>query len=279
MNHTSNKNQPDLLPPSGVKPISGTHASPAQILVAFPFLAGQVDDAFLRNRAREINPRTGAPWIPKPVSGRYQLDATIAGLLEWFHAHQDTGLPGEYPSMAALEASPLGIPREFTRWAVRNGCGDAQHASGRINPRPILAKAADILRQIANGNISGIDGMEILNKDQELARNIRLQSEKLQDEKLLRRGEMLMSRDQTWAINQLVADEILWEKRDQPLRAALINAPKAINRQHKNILKNAAQVDDLTIKRCAEITINAINEVLKKLRAKIPQPIADNESD
>ena len=279
-NTKNNTSQPDLLsPPSGTKPIASTFATCAQLLAAFPFLADHVDETFLRNRARETNPRTNAPWIPKPRSNQYEIATTILGLLEWFLTRRAAGpmaLPDYFDSMQALENSPLGIPKEFTRWTLKNGCGAAQLGGSRINPRPVRDKANEILRLIPTGKITGIAGMESINTNTELGLKLREERKKLEDEALLRRGEMLLSKDATFAIEALVADEIIWEKRDQPLRAALIAAPKTINRQHRTILKTE-HVAEPIIHRLGEITLATINAVLAKVRAKIPKPAAEPE--
>jgi hypothetical protein len=260
---------PSLFPTlDAPRPLDSSHATAAQLAALLPF-AG-IDDTFLRNRAATPNPRTGAPWIPKPTQSRYPLVPTLAGLVEWFAARaKSDDLPAHYSSMISMENSLL-TPREFIKWCLAHDCADAQDASGRINPRPILARAAQILRAIPTGQVTGIDGLEQWDKDTELAQKIRIEREDLEDQQKIRRGEMLLSRDATFAITELVADELIWEKRDQPLRQLLLNAPKSINRQHRTILSSDANPAD-KMKKCGEIVTTTISAILEKLRNKIPK--------
>jgi hypothetical protein len=281
MEHTSkNKTQPSLFSaPASVKPIAASHATCAQLLATYPFLADHVDETFLRNRTSDTNPRTGAAWIPKPIRSQYEIAPTLAGLLEWFATRAATrsDLPAQYANMQAME-NALGANKKAIKFLLKHGAGSAQDPANRIAPLPLIRRAFEIIAKVADGQITGIDGLEQWNKDTELAKKLRLESEKLEDEKLLRQGDMLLSRDGTFAISQLVADELLWEKRDQPLRAALIKAPPTINRQHKTLLSGAGVSGDV-IQRCAAIVTAGINTVLTKLRTKIPAPKSENESE
>lgn len=276
--------QPDLLPTSpSSKPLSATHATCAQLLAAFPFLAAHgVDETFLRNRTSDSTPntRTGAAWIPKPIRNQYEITATLAGLLEWFLTKRApaTGLPEYYDSMSALENSPLGIPVIFSKWSFKNGCGAAQLGGSRVNWRPIQAKLNEIARKIPSGKITGIDGLDEINTQRELALKLREERQALERKALLEAGEMLLSRDGTFAINQLVADELIWEKRDQPLRALLIAAYKNLPRTTRTILKNSG-VTEAVIVKIETVQKESINQVLTKLRSKTPKPITPTESE
>ena len=127
-----------------------------------------------------------------------------------------------------------------------------------------------IIAKVADGQVTGIDSLEEWNHQTELAKKLRLESEQLRHDQLIRDGETLMSRDASYAVTELIADQLLWEKRDQPLRAALLAAPKNINRQHRTILKSAA-VSPAVIAQCETVTTQTISAVLDKLRTKIPK--------
>lgn len=275
MKNTAKNNTPPELPlpvTPGTKPVTGAWASATQILAQLPFLAAHVDETFLRNRAREINPRTSAPWIPKPRQNQFEINPTILGLLEWFAAKATArdGLPASYDSMQAMENSFLRTPKEFTKWSLKNGAATAQLGGSRINPRPVLEKAASILRLIPTGQVKGVEGFEEWNTNTELAQKLRQERMKLEDEALLRRGQMMMSRDGSFALTELQVDELIWDLRDQPLRAALVKLDKQINRQHKNIL--AAQSPDASriSPALASVTTTAVQDLLAKLRQKLP---------
>lgn len=262
MKHTSKNNSPELpgVTTAGQKPITGAHATAAQ-LSALGF--ADLDETFLRNRAAE-------GVIPRPIRGQWDINATTLGLLKWYRARAivKSDLPAQYANMQAME-NALGTNKKAIKWLLKNGAGEAQDPANRIAPLPLLRCAFDFIARVSEGSVTGIDGVDEWNKDTELAKKLRLESDKLEDEALLRRGEMLLSRDGTYAIEGLVADELIWEKRDQPLRAALIAAPKAINRQHRTILKTA-HVPEPIITRLGEITMAALNTALAKVRTKTP---------
>lgn len=255
--------QSDLLAtPSSTKPITSTHATAAQLAAALGF--EEIDETFLRNRVKD-------GIIPKPVGGLYDINATTLGLLRWYRGRAivKSDVPAQYANMQAME-NALGTNKKAIKWLLKNGAGKAQDAGNRIAPLPVLRRAFDIIALVADGSISGINGLEEWNHQTELAKKLRLESEKMEDEKLLRRGEMMIARDGTFAISQLVADELIWEKRDQPLRAALLAAPKNINRQHRTILAGDTPLPD-KIRRCAEVVHAETKAVLEKVRAKKPK--------
>ena len=275
----SNPQFQDLLTPKSAKPVAGGWATFSQIVAQLPFLAGAVDETFLRNRAREINPRTSAPWIPKPRNNHFEVNPTILGLLEWFAAKagERAGLPAYFDNMKALENSYLPIPVEFQKWANKNGCGaEAQIGGSRINPRPYIKKLCEIAKQIATGRVTGIEGFDKLNKEQEIAENFKLQNDKLKDEALLRSGEMLLASDGSFALTKLAVDELLWEKLLQPARAAILKAPKEMNRQLKNILAGPETAEEKS-RKCAVVVTATIAGLLDKLREKIPAAKTDGE--
>lgn len=269
----NNDTEADLLSAEyGVKPIASSWATAAQIVSQLPFLAGGVDETFLRNRAREINPRTAAPWIPKPRNNHYAINPTLLGLLEWFFTRAAAAgeLPAAYDSMSAM-AQALGIEKRAIGWLTENGAGEARLTGSRIAPRPVIKRAFDIIGQIEAGNVTGIDGLEEWNKDTELAKKLRLESDKLTDEALIREGNKLLARDGKFAIEKLLADELIWDLRDQPLRAAIVKLDKALHRQHKNILAQNPEASPADLSRQLNAaTTAAVQELLAKLRNKIP---------
>lgn len=255
--------QPDLLNTSkNSKPIASAHATAHQLSAALGF--ADLDETFLRNRAAQ-------GVIPKPIRGLWDINATTLGLLKWYRerANAKADLPTQYANMQAME-NALGLSKKSIKWLLKHGAGEAQDPSNRIAPLPVIRLAFDIIAKVADGQVTGIDSLEEWNHQTELAKKLRLESEQLRHDQLIRDGETLMSRDASYAVTELVADQLLWEKRDQPLRAALLAAPKNINRQHRTILKSAA-VAPAVIGQCETVTTQTISAVLDKLRTKIPK--------
>ncbi len=248
-------------------------------LAALPFLAEAVDETFLRNRAREINPRTSAAWIPKPRNNQFAINPTILGLLEWFaaKASERDGLPASFDSMQALENSPLRVPKEFTKWSLKNGAAAAQLGGSRIDPRPVLARAADILRLIPTGRVTGIEGFEAINTNTELGLKIREEREALQRKAKTEHGNLLLTTDGTAAIFKLTALELFVENFEGRRRAAIAKLPAGINRQHKTILKEAGATP-ATISRCAAVVTSERDRLLDQLRATIPAEKTETET-
>jgi hypothetical protein len=257
------KEKPDIelpLPASaGVRPVAGeTHATAAQLAAALG-LPG-LDDAFLRNHHKD--------GIPKPVKGKYPINETIIALLKFYHAKSGAAgeLPASYDSAQAM-ANAFGAEKKSVLWLTRNGAESAQLGGSRIAPVPVIRRALEIIGQIAAGNVTGIDGMEQWNHQTELAKKLRLESEKLADEQKLRRGQMLLNRDGTAALEDFVVEDVLNDLRERPLRAALVNLDKTINRQHKNIIQ-----DEAKSRQCATVTTASIQTMLEKIRQKLPAP-------
>lgn len=177
--HTANKSatpaQPDLLTaPAGAKPITSQFVSAAQLSSALPF--AKITDQFLRDRAdtRKPNPRTGSPWIPKPRAGKYDLNATVLGLLEWFcvQAERAEGLPRVCNSMKHAEEL-YRIPYELQQYVRSHGGAEAFEASNRVRVLEVLNHAFPLLKKIFSGGaaqIKGVEGMEDLDSDFQLAR-------------------------------------------------------------------------------------------------------------
>lgn len=250
--------------PKSAKPITSQRASAAQIAAALGF--SEITDQFLRNRAAE-------DVIPKPINRLYDINATTLGLLRWYRdrAIVKSDLPAQYASAQAME-NALGTPRKAIKWLLKNGAGEAQDPANRVAPLPIIRRAFDIICQLADGAITGIASLEQWNHQTELAKKLRLESENLRHEQLIRAGETLLARDASFAVPELVADQLLWEARDQPLRAALLAAPKALNRQVKTILNSAAD-PAAKLARIETVQQEAFAAILDQLRAKIPKRI------
>ena len=243
----------------GAKPITQTHATAAQIAAALGF--DEIDETFLRNRVRE-------GLVPKPRNSLYEINATTIGILKFYRARglNKSELPAQYPSMQAMAAA-LGIFIKSIKWLLKNGAAEAQDDHHRIKPLPVVRRAFAIIEQIADGNVTGIDGMEQWNHQTELAKKLRLESEKLADEQKIRRGQMLLNRDGTAALEDFVVEDVLNDLRERPLRAALVKLDKTINRQHKNIIQ-----DEAKSRQCATVTTASIQTMLEKIRQKLPAP-------
>lgn len=158
---------------AGAKPLAGTWATAAQIVASLPFLAGLVDETFLRNRAREINPRTSAPWLPKPRNNRFEFQSTIVALLEWFAAK--AAKAGDLPAYDSAQAmaNVFGAEKKTIIWLTRNGADGAQIGGSRIAPLPVLRRALEIAGQVADGRVTGIDGGDEINTNIEIGKKVR----------------------------------------------------------------------------------------------------------
>jgi hypothetical protein len=216
------KEKPDIelpLPASaGVRPVAGeTHATAAQLAAALGL--PDLDDAFLRNHAKD--------GIPKPVKSKYPINDTILALLKFYHARDAarTGdLPGQYANMQAME-NALGTSKKAIKWLLKNGAGEAQDAANRIAPLPVLRRAFEVIAQVADGHVTGIDGLEQWNKDTEIAKKVREDQIKGERENALadRRIFDLLT------VEERVRTELL-----TPLRDGLHGLQKKFQRMKKN---------------------------------------------
>ena len=258
-------NAPSLPLPGtcSTKPITQSHASAAQIAAALGF--DDLDETFLRNRVRE-------GIIPKPRNSLYDINATTIGLLKYYRARAiaKSDLPEKYPSMDRM-ATSLGITVKAIKWLLKNGAAEAQDDHHRVTPLPILRRAFAIIEQIADGHVTGLDGFEQWNHQTELAKKLRLESAKLRDEELIRKGNLLFSTDGTAAVERLTADELLGDLCERPLRGGLVRLAKSLKRQHKNLFKTHAGANAPEAIRQSETLITtAFDELLAKIRQKIP---------
>lgn len=269
-NKSANAPIPELITAdSNTKPISGSYATAVQLANLLGL--ADLDETFLRNRVAD-------GVIPKPDHSQYEIIPTLAGLTRWYRskAAARDGLPASFDSMQAMENSYLRTPKEFTKWTLKNGGAAAQLGGSRIDPRPVLEKAAEILRLIPTGRLAGIEGLETVNTNTELGLKIREEREALQRKALLEKGEMLLSRDGDYALSRLVVEELL-EKYQGPFRTALTALPKALKRQHKNIHAVEGPLAD-KLRKFENLTDQAFAALLDKMRAKIPaeKPTEEN---
>lgn len=229
MKNTVNNNIPATLPglitTPTAKPIDGEFGTAAQIIGFLPFLAGTVDEVFLRNRAREINPRTAAPWIPKPQNNQFAINPTIIALLEWFKikAEARAEVPAVFDSAQAM-ANALGVDKKDILWLTRNGAESAQLGGSRLGSVPIFRRAIEISGQVGIGSISGIAGFEEWNKDTELAK-------KLEQDRIKGERENALADRRIYdllAVEQRVRTDML-----NPLRDALHGLQKKFSRLKK----------------------------------------------
>lgn len=171
----SESSQPHLLaPPNCTKPINSEFVTAVQLSAALPFAA--LDDSFLRARANDNNPnpRTGRAWIPKPRGAKYQFLATLIGLCEWYftQATRAEGLPRVCNSMKHAE-EVFFLPYEFQQYVRAHGGAEAFEDSSRVRVLEVLRHGFPILKKIFSGGaaqIKGIEGMEDLDSDFQLAR-------------------------------------------------------------------------------------------------------------
>jgi hypothetical protein len=225
----------------------------------FPFTG--LTDPQLRNLHTQVDPATGAPWIPKPASGKYPTAATIAGVVRYLRHQADrtNRLPATFATMGDVETH-LKFPEEMLKYALRNDC-KARDASNRWDRDLLLEFFAPIFKKIfaANGiQLKGLEGMEGLDSDLQLARLRKEQADALVDEKLLRQGAMVLMPH---------VEEIIWEKGLSPLRAELMAMAKMI----------AALCNPQDPAHAQRIIEGHIGSLLKKIEAALPGKKAEAE--
>jgi hypothetical protein len=242
--------QPDLLaPPPGTKPIDQQWADAAQLR---PFTG--MDEGKLRHLGRETNPVTGAPWLPKARNSKWPVAQILMGVNAYLRhqAERQDGLPETYASMGDFTARTL-HPREQIEYALKNGC-QCRDAANRIYLTPFLEFFAPIYKKIFSGGgvqIKGLEGFEELDSDLQLARLRKEQADALVDEKNIREGRL---------VDMASVEELLWEKRDAPLRADLLAFSKTFAQQCNPLDPALAQ----------KVIDSGIAMILKKLRDKAP---------
>ena len=168
----------ELFPAShGSRPIASPWATPAQI-----FPDGQFDDPALRRLDRDLNPATGAPWIPKPRGGRWEVIPTLRGIIAW-QAHQrataDTRtLPAQCASMRDV-AAVYQFPIEMLQYAREHyhpqvGAPVIFESSNRVNVPPFLAFMAPLWKKIfckGSSAIAGLENFEEIDLDTQRAKS------------------------------------------------------------------------------------------------------------
>jgi hypothetical protein len=213
--------QPDLIdPPAGTRPIEGQWATAAQL---HPFTG--MDEAQLRRLGRETNPATGQAWLPAPVRSRWPVAQTLIGANAWWRWQMEKrgGLPEGYANIGDFCAQTK-FPRVMMEYALKHGC-QCRDTANRIYLTPFLEFFQELFTKIFSGGgaqIKNLEGFEELDSDLQLARLRKEQADALVDEKNIREGRLV-------DIN--VVEELLWEKRDAPLRAALLNFSKLYAQQ------------------------------------------------
>jgi hypothetical protein len=239
---------------AGVKPIEGQWATAAQL-----FAVTGMNDAALRNlaNANNPNPATGAAWIPKPRLGKYEIAPTVRGAIAWLQ-HQiksQNGLPDGYANIGDFCARTR-FPRVMVEYALKHGC-KCRDAANRISLMPFLEFYEPILGKIFSGGgmqIKGLEGFEELDSDMQLARLRKEQTKALEDERMVREGRL---------VDIDMVDELLWEKRDAPLRSELLAFSKMY----------AAQCNPKDPALAQKVLDGGVSSILKRLREKAPKKI------
>lgn len=250
--------QPDFFSSSSVKPLDQFVSA-----VQFENLVPGFNDAKLRRLAIDLNPATRAPWIPKPVRGKYDLLATVAGVCAWLQAQatQRDGLPERYASYAEFEAQTR-FPKSMMDYALTHGC-KCRDDHGRISLTPFLEHFAPIFRKMFSGGgvaIKGVEGMEDLDLDFQRARVAKEDADERARENALA-NSLLHTRDG-------VKDE-LWENGLKDIAEHWKRADKSTGARLRKILQ-AAAVPEATIQAAVDEAVRALHEPITKLRALLP---------
>lgn len=254
----------DLFPiSSSSKPIASQFATAVQ-LIAYTFM----DDAKLRRLGAPsaINPATGAPWIPKPRRGQYEITPTILGALAWWRA-QATRPDTDHPIYVSMEdADTRGlIPREFQQYAQKKGL-DFINTNRSVRSEPLRRYASEILRKIySNGapQLRDLDGLEDLDKDVMQARVLKqTEIEKIRDnalaEKILRTADDIESE---------IADPLA------ALSAGLNNYERQTGSKLRSLLHTLG-IKDEDIQRVITVAAAGISEPRAKLQQAIDNAAA-----
>ena len=227
--HSGQKSAPaDLFPAAqSVKPIAGATATAAQIhaLIDHP---DAPTDSDLRRLA---NPNTGAPCFPAPVRGAYQLVATLAGLVR-HHLTASRTPRADHPIYVSMEDAELRglIPREVQKYAQRSGL-QFINSNRSVNSEPLRRFLFDLLKKIfAKGgpDLKGIQGMEMLDKDTELAKKLREERIALEDDREIRDGRY---------VDKEIVDEAIYEQWLGPARGAIETSRKIHERETRLLIE------------------------------------------
>lgn len=241
------------------QPVNFTLTASEAAAVLFPFTG--FTDAGLRNLHTQLDP-DGNPWVPKPASKKYPTAATLAGVNRYLRhqSNRTNKLPAQFASIGDVETH-LKFPEAMLKYALHNDC-KARDASNRWDRDALLEFFAPLWKKIfADGGIQikGLQGMEALDSDFQLARLRKEQADTLVDEKLLRQKTMVL---------MPTVEEIIWEKGLGPLRAELLAMAKMI----------AALCNPQDPSHAQKIIDNHIATVLKKLDAALPGKKAEVEN-
>lgn len=270
--HFTEKEFFELAGQAGAPALPGGIPVQASAGVLFRFTG--LDDAGLRRLEGKLD-GAGLPYIPKAVLGKWLSAETIAGVNRYLHelARAGSVLPASYDSMRALENSPLGIPAQFTKWALKNGCGGAALGGSRIDAGPILKKLMEVARKIAAGVVTGIDGLEEWDTAKELAQKLREERLALQRKALVDEGNLLVTRDGSALVTKLVAEGLMWEKLYGPYKSRLLNLPKSLKQQVRTIYNGEGSLEEKG-RRAGVMIDGCFAAALDWLRGKIPKPMA-----
>jgi hypothetical protein len=254
---------PDLFPlAGGVKSLDSAWATASQLS---PYTG--LDDAALRRRARELNPRATppAPWIPPARGGRWPVAATLRGVCAWYQdqlaAAESCGLPPQCASMKDLERL-FHIPVVMQKYIREHGLAPrAFEASNRVNILPMLEAAEPFLSKIfggSNSKIAEITGFEDLDLDTQRA--LSTQQDVIEKK-----------RTNALAIAALHTRDGIEKELAEPLAAifsALKNFEKVTGGKLKSLLAGAG-LDPVIVQQAIGTAAAGIQEPLTKLRAQL----------
>lgn len=257
--HPEKKSEDFFPSTSGVKTISDW-SSAAQIHA----LTG-LGDSDLRRLANPNNPSpTGEPWFPKPRAGRYATIPTLAGLARYYR-HQAERTRADHPGYASMEElDHIGlVPIEAQKFASRQGVKFI-NPNRSVQSEPVRRWLVDILRKLfsKNGpNLKEIQGLEIWDKDTEMAKKLREDRIKLEDERETRRGTL---------VDKEYLDELIYEQWLGPARAQIESGQKNLKRQIRTILAGDGSLAEKIAKLETAVTATT-DATLKKMSDQIPK--------
>jgi phage terminase Nu1 subunit (DNA packaging protein) len=175
-----------------------------------------ITDAGLRNILKEKTPG-GSPWFPAPANSLWDVRAVISGLHDRseHRISQRSGFPLVFATQEDFENATT-LPRSILQFLRKKG-HQIILPGGRVD-------FSAVLKAIAHTKLEKTDYIDGDYEDKRLTRERADEQAMLNAEK---RGEVLFNADQTFAISELSATEILYGQFLEPLKKELFEKAKS----------------------------------------------------
>lgn len=252
--------QQDLIEVRGVKKLAEEMAGAAYFAEILQLPFHKVDDQFLRrlSNSENINPRTGKPWVPAPVKGKWPVVLTLCGVCEWIDSNADSvkRLPRVCDSMTHAEQL-YHVPAEQMTFVRDHGGADAFVGGSRVDVIKVLEHCFDRHKKIYSGGAANVKGLEDM---PEL-------DESIMRARVLKQTEIEKIRENNLAEKILrTADDFEDEVADPlaALAAGLNNYPRQTGTKLKNLLATLG-VAEADAARVVDVAVSGVNDARHKL--------------